>query len=66
MVASTGLDTGSTILKKIVHCDAPSMTADSITESGMVERKNVRVMMTLKLETASGRISAQMVSVSFR
>ena len=65
MVASTGLEIGNTIRKKMVHWDAPSIWADSMTASGIVVRKKVRAMVTLKLDTASGRISAQMVSVRF-
>ena len=40
---------------------APSIFADSIMLSGIVERKNVLQTMMLNDDTASGRISAQMV-----
>ena len=53
---------GSTILKNTVHWDAPSIFADSMMESGTVVRKKVRAMVTLKLDTARGRISTHRLS----
>jgi hypothetical protein len=63
MVAKTGLDMGTTILEKILSCVAPSILADSIMESGIVDLKNVLQITTLKEETKSGRISAQIESL---
>ena len=45
---------------------APSIFADSMMLSGMVERKNVLQTMMLNEDTARGRISAQMVFFMFR
>ena len=62
MVASTGLEMGSTICPKMRSWAAPSILADSMIASGMVERKNDLHTMMLNEETASGRISDHTVS----
>ena len=41
-----GKDMGSTIVSKIRISPAPSIRAASITASGMLEEKYVRIMMT--------------------
>ena len=66
MVARTGLEMGRTIWVKIVIWLAPSILADSMMESGMVERKKVREMVTFQLDTARGRIRTHMVSFRCR
>ena len=66
MVAITGLDIGSTILLNMPSCVAPSIFADSITESGIVVLKNVLHIIILNDDTASGSISAKSVSLKFK
>ena len=63
-MANTGLEMGTTMRAKMVSCEAPSILADSMMESGMVWRKKVLLMVTFQLETASG--STRHHSVSFR
>ena len=61
MEASTGMESGSTILSKIFISEQPSMRAASSSSSG-IERKKVRMMIMLYTLSISGTMSAQIVS----
>ena len=53
-----GIAIGMTILKNSLHSEAPSILADSTTESGILVLKNVLSTITLKEFMHRGRISA--------
>ena len=62
MVAIIGLDSGRTILLKIVMSFAPSRYADSTRESG-IAWKEVHMTIILKVLMAGGRTMAHMVLI---
>ena len=61
MTARMGPESGRTIRKKMTRSLQPSSEADSTSSKGMVDSKNVRMMMRLYVLTAVGRISAHIV-----
>ena len=62
MVASSALDKGITMAKRIRTWPAPSMVADSLKEAG-ISLKKFTNMITFHAEMAPGRIIAQRVSI---
>ncbi len=61
ITAITGFDSGSTTDQRNRRSLAPSRTAASYRSSGMVERKNVRAMITCQTPIALGITIAQRV-----